>query len=172
MIGAVAHNEARLVIDKVDVVQARKGVQSDRAPFDAGVLGEEKDPDTSAVGKFLTTGDPAGEQIEEVDRPERGADAGRLAFPGRAPVDGVPDHALVADGPALAAVHELDGVQGSIVEMPEIAGQAAGSQHGAQDERCQDRAHGKSSSRGQGSGVRGQGSGVRGQPASSLTPDP
>ena len=108
-----------------------QGVEGDALPLDAAVARVEQHADAAAaVGQFLAAGDPADVRRQELHAAQRGADGGRLALPGLAAVAGVPDHALVADGPAFAdaavrLADEVDGVQGGVVEMRQVAGAGA-----------------------------------------------
>src|SRR5262249_53073924 len=122
LVRAVAEEEAVPGVAKVDPVQARQGVGQPALPLQAAVPGEQQDAHAAApVRQLFPARDPAEEGGEEVDRTEGGPDAGRLPLPGPAAVDGVPDDAVVADGPTLLAVEELDGLQGRVREVAQVA---------------------------------------------------
>ena len=57
----------------------------------------------------------------------------------------MPDDALVADGKALVAVHELDGVQGRVVEIAQIARPRSRCERGSREERHENGSHEMSS---------------------------
>lgn len=59
-------------------------------------------------------------------------------FPPLAGVDGVPDGALVADGPAFGGVDELDGVQGGVLGMAHLAGAGGGGEDGSREQQRRD----------------------------------
>src|SRR5262249_52035793 len=88
----------------------------------AAVFRVQHDADGPAAGQLLAADDPADVGVEEVQALERRALAARQALPVLAAVDGVPDDALVADGPALALVDELDGSEGAVFMMAQLGG--------------------------------------------------
>jgi hypothetical protein len=130
-------------------VQAGQRVEQQSSPLNAAVARVEDDAGAAAAGQFLAAGDPADVGIEEVQAAERGADAGRLAFPVLAAVDGVPDDALVADGPAFAVVHELDAAEGGVGKVANLGGrggrhegerqQKSGKREGSHERSSRDR---------------------------------
>src|SRR5262249_19715071 len=77
----------------------------------------------------------------EVQAAQRSANASRLPFPGVAAVDGVENHALVTDAPALVTVHELNGVQRGVIEPAQIGRPRRRRERGAQQERHEDGSH-------------------------------
>src|SRR5262249_17382715 len=129
-------------IDEANAVQAGEGVGADALPLEAAVAREQEHADAAgSVRPLLATGDPAGEGVDEVQGAQRRPHPGRLPLPVPAAVDGVPDDALVTDGPALVAVHELDGAQGRVLEMTQVVGARARGERGPGKECHQNGSH-------------------------------
>ena len=131
LIGAVAGEVARLGVAEPDEVEAGDGVGEDGCPLLAAVLRDQDDAAGAAAGQLLAAGDPDHQVRQRVQRAQRGAGAGRLAFPGLAAVDGLPDDALVADGPADLGVDELHGPQGGVLVVAGVGGPRRQRQGGA-----------------------------------------
>src|SRR5262249_55394577 len=97
----IAGDEAVLVVEELDRVQAGQLIDGDGRPLQPTVACRQPDGATAAAGQLLATDGPAGEWIEEAQAAQRAAHAGVLPLPGLAAVDRVPDHAFVAGGPAF-----------------------------------------------------------------------
>src|SRR5207302_1702307 len=92
-------------------------VHADLFPLEAAVGGLEHHADASAaIGRLQPADGPSSVGRLEVDTPQRSPRAGLLPLPGGPAVDRMPDHAVIAHGPAFILVDELHGVNCGIFE--------------------------------------------------------
>lgn len=140
LLRAVAEDEAGFGIEELDLIEPRQRVAEQPLPGFAAILGEQQNPRAPpAMRQLFSSDNPAGGLADERNRAQRGPQAGGLALPGLAAVDGVQDHAFVADRPALLAVDELKGPQRGIFEVAQIGcqGRLGRREKGNHDEeRC------------------------------------
>ena len=138
LLAAVAEQEPRLGIDEADLIQAWQclGKLRLQLPFQPAVVGEQHDADAPhAVRKLLPANDPADFRRDEMDRTQRGAQAGRLTMPGSAAVERVQDDPFIANGPAFFVVDEINRAERCILDVPQ---RIVGRRVSDQDEKGQE----------------------------------
>src|SRR5262249_3146590 len=124
ILGCVAGQEAGLIVDKADAIDAREGIDRGLSPGESAVFSEKEDADTPGAsaprlggGQVLAADNPTHVGIEKPHGAQGGGHPAGLPLPGLACVDGVPNSALVANRPAFLRIDELDCMKRGILEM-------------------------------------------------------